>query len=495
MISTKKIYTLLLILLPLVSLMAQTDLHIEASGTTSTGDFAPTWLTSNRQGKVSPFDNSAYLMVGASRDCMSDSLRDWHFGYGVDLMLNANAQSTFFVQQLYGEIEYKKLLLTVGQKERVIDLRNNSLTSGGLSQGINAHPIPEAMLTIDYFSVPYTNQWWKMRGRVGFGKTTDANWQKNWVADGLRYTTNTLYHEKALYWKFGREDKHPLTFEVGIQMMTQFGGTSYNVTGRNHDDASVPIVNAENLKAFWHAFLPVGSSDATDGNFANVAGNTIGSYNMALTWNGNGWKAHAYFERMFEDQSMLTVQYGIFDHLVGVDVELPKNPYISHVLVEHISSKDQAGPIYHDSTQNMPESYTGQDNYYNHNIYTGWQNWGICMGNPLFKSPIYNSKHNIMFYNNRLRALHFGFDGNPTSDIAWRLLASFTRNWGTYSNPYPDVLNQQYYLAEVSYKPRFVSGLNATLGIGYDHGSVMGNSFGAQLTLCKHFTILNKKNK
>ena len=500
-------YKLLSLLLSLTALATHAqEAFVEVSGKASSGSFAPLWLSSNRQGTVSPYANSAYERIaykheidfGKSNATADNAERkDWHVAADADIMLAQNAQQNFFIHQLYGEISYKKATLVFGQKERQVDFRNNRLTSGGLSQGINAQPIPEVLLDIDYFSIPFCNHWWKWHGRIGYGKTTDGNWQKKWIGNTSkdRYTTNYLYHEKVIGWKIGDESRFPLVFEPNLLMMTQFGGTTYNITGRNHDDASVPIVHSENLNAFWHAFWPMGSNDETDGNMSNAAGNTIGSYNFALSWYGRGWKVRGYYERLFEDQSMLTVQYGLFDHLAGVDAELPKNPYVSHVLIEHMSTKDQAGPIYHDKSPNMPESYTGIDNYYNHNLYPGWQSYGMTIGNPLLTSPIYNQYHELKFYNNRVTAWHIGLDGNPAEWLAWRVLATFTRNWGTYDTPLDDVRNQQYLMAEATVSPRRLKEWQATLGIGYDHGDLdmIGNSFGAQLTIRKTFNFKKQR--
>ena len=82
--------------------------------------------------------------------------------------------------------------------------------------------------------------------------TTDAGWQKDFVRPGTRYTNNTLYHEKALYWKFGKETakKVPLTFEIGIQMFTQFGGKAYNVAPREVSTQTMTVEMPQNLKAF-----------------------------------------------------------------------------------------------------------------------------------------------------------------------------------------------------------------------------------------------------
>ena len=127
------------------------DIFVEASATASTGDYAPLWLSSNRQGLVSPYSSSAYERAGISGVTSltrhtTDSSHAIRLAYCADLQLSQNAQYTFFVHQLYGALAYRRATLTVGQRERSVDLRNNRLTSGGLSQGINAQPIPEVLL-------------------------------------------------------------------------------------------------------------------------------------------------------------------------------------------------------------------------------------------------------------------------------------------------------------------------------------------------------------
>lgn len=487
-------HTFSILILSVVSLntFAQSDLgkgisySVEAEGTISSGDNAPLWLSSNKQGLGSVESNSGFERISITRDIETDSLRNWKRGYGVDVVLNQNSTSDFLIHQAYFETAYKKISLTVGAKERQIDMRNNNLTSGGLSLGINAIPIPQVLVDVDYFSIPGTNHWWKWKGRMGYGMTTDGNWQESWSYEKAKYNDNSLYHEKALYWKVGREEVFPLTFEIGIQMFAQFGGKSYNVTGRNYHDSSIPLKHASNLNAFWHAFWPMGSDgDVTDGTVKNIEGNQLGSYQFVFTWTDKNWKARAYFERFFEDHSMLTVQYGFYDHLLGIDVQLPKNKFVSNVLVEHLSTKDQSGPVYHDKTHNIPDAIAGMDDYYNHGQYSGWQHWGMGLGNPLITSPIYNSNHYINFANNRVQAWHFGLDGQPTDEIDWRMLFSFTRNWGTYYYPNAEVLNQNYFLMEIGYAPKALKGWSGRVAIAIDHGKQIGNSTGTQLTICK----------
>lgn len=475
------------------SLLGGLTATAELSGQAGSGDFAPLWLTSNRHGVASPYTNSGYERISAIRDFSSDSTRNWRRSYGLDLLFSQNAQSWFMLHQAFFELRYKKVGVYAGIKERDIDLRNNDLTSGELSMGTNAAPHPMIMFDADYFSIPFTNKWWKWRGRVGLGFTTDGKWQKSWVGrpDTMRYTGNTLYHEKALYWKFGREEIFPLTYEIGIQMGVTFGGTSYNISGRNSYDEHLPVVkHPTNAHAFWDAFWPMsGSSDVTDGTERNVAGNTFGSYNMALSWTQKTWSIRAYFERYFEDHSMITVQYGINDHLIGAEACLPRNRFLSNIVIEHLSTKIQSGPVYHDPTTSIPERISGRDNYYNHLIYTGRQHWGMAQGNPLLTSPIYNSDHELKFHNNRVMAWHLGLKGNPTDEISWKVMMSFSKNWGCYNVPFEDIYSQQYLMAGVGYAPNKLKGWSANINIGYDHGKVLGNNFGVQMSLKKTLRI------
>lgn len=466
------------------------NLDIEAMGTAASGDYAPLWLSSNRYGTVSTKNRSAYERVAVMRDIQNDSTRNWRLGYGVDLMLQQGAQSPLFIQQAYASISYKKVSLMVGAKELPLDVKNPELTSGGLSMGINARPIPQARVVVDYFSIPGTHQCWKWKVVGAIGMTTDGRWQDDFSgATGFRYTSSHPYLEKRLYWKFGKEyvRKCPLTFEVSIGMASQFGGTSYHVKGRNVYNET--LKNAQNMNAFWHA-LTWGGSDATDGTESNVAGNQLGSYNFELAWTTREWMVRAYAERYFDDQSMITFQYGIQDHLVGLEGRLPKNRFVSNVVLEHMSTRTQSGAVYHDQTASIPDKMNGRDDYYNHGVFDGWQHWGMVIGNPLLTSPIYNANHHVYVHNNRVKAWHIGLSGDPTDEIHWRLLLSFTENWGTYLYPFMDKKLQQYCMGEVSYSPRFLKGWSGKLALGYDHGGVIGNSFGGQLTIHKSFNLV-----
>lgn len=491
----KRIYCIFLILTQIcINCFAQEkeniinglEVAIETQGSIADGT-TPLWLNANKYGLSSLESQNGYLRASAIRPLSADCDRQWKWGYGVDIVGGINYNAKVFVHQAFAEMQWKKLRLSLGAKEQPVEYTNQELSSGALTLGCNARPIPQARIDLDWFSFPGTNNWVKMKLHGSLGMTTDGNWQKSVVPEKEHYTSNVAYHEKSIFWKFGKETNtsFPLTFEFGIQIATEFAGTSYNIIGRGYDHPST-IKHPFTLQALLDAVTASGS-DETDGSSKNTAGNHVGSWNMRLAWHGQDWNAGIRFERMFEDQSMMFIQYGIFDHLVGLDITFPRNPFVSTFTMEHMSSYDQSGAVMHDAALNIPDKMNGRDNYYNHNLYIGYQHWGQSMGSPLLTSPVYNSNGSLIFRNNRVKAFHFGLAGDPLSWIHWRALVTFTRNWGGYDTPLEDPTNQQYYLVEATAKPHFCKGWEASIGLGLDHGKVIGNNHGAQITLRKAF--------
>ena len=468
-------------------LLRQTELTLELSATAATGDFAPLWLTANRYGLASVEPQSVYFRVSAERPIHLDDGRRWRLGYGLDLAVAAGHTRVVIPQQAYVEGAWKCLRLTLGAKQQPLTTRNGELSSGAMTFGINARPIPQVRLDVDWFPFPGTRGWWQWSLHGSYGLKTDGRWQQQWVAPATRYTRHTLHHEKALHWQFGRPDIFPVTYEIGLDMAAEFGGTSYDVvSGRTQGST---FHHSSGPRAFWNALICSGS-DTTDGSEPNVEGNHLGSWVMQLKYHGHRWQARAYWERFFEDHSQLTVQYGIRDMLIGAEVTLPRNRFVTSIVAEYVGTRNQTGPAFHDPTPNFPEKIAGIDDYYNNLNYAGWQNYGLAIGHPLLTSPLYNAALNqdgvLRFFNNRIRAFHIGLAGDPSAEWHWRLMATLTRNWGTYDHPFNDSRRQGYSLAEATYRPRWATGWSASLAAALDHGSLLGNSFGAQLTLRKN---------
>lgn len=491
---TQRVVRVVLLSATIIPAYGQTDrlwhdvnYRAEMSATVSDGDFAPFWLTSNRYGLSSVRNNAGYLRGSIFRPVETDSLRRWRIGYGADLAIPVEYTSKFIVQQLYVDVQYKRMRLTLGQKEFPMELRNNALSSGAMTSGINARPIPQGRLELpEFWSVPGTRGWMALKGHLAFGMFTDDNWQTDVVASTMRYTRHALYHSKAGYMRLGNTEKFPLTFTGGFEMGVQFGGESWNMGTRDDDtsDFTGDYINAgHSLSDFWHAFIP-GGHDSSDGDYPNCEGNFLGSWHLSLKYHGKGWSVRTYAEHFYEDHSQLFFQYGWKDMIYGVEAELPRNPVVSTFVYEHIGTKDQTGGLYHDATSPLPVQISGIDNYYNHQVYTGWQHWGQAMGNPLLISPIYTTDNGkIYFYHNRITAHHFGISGQPLAELGYRALFTHIKSLGTYNIPLPDPAYGNYFMLELDYRPRRLQGLSVVGAVGTNGGSLLGRSVGGTLTI------------
>ncbi|MDO4930323.1 MAG: capsule assembly Wzi family protein [Bacteroidales bacterium] len=470
-------------------LVHDVNYNVELSGTVSDGDYdyAPFWLTANRYGLSSVENNSGYLRAGVARHAETDSLRKWRIGYGLDLVVPINYTSDFVIQQCYADFQYKAIRLSIGAKERAEELKNAALSSGGLTYSNNARPIPQVRLELPQFwTIPKTGGWLAIKGHVAYGVYTDNSWQNEFHAAGNNYSNNSLFHSKAGFLRIGNTEKFPLSFTGGLEMYAQFGGKAWNVLTRGDDpnfDGSY-VEMGSGLSDFWNVFIP-GGSDATDGNYVNSEGNTLGSWHFSLNWDGDGWALKAYAEHYFEDHSQMFLEYGWKDMLWGVEATLPKNPFVTTVLYEHLRTTDQTGGVYHDATDILPVQISGLDNYYNHNIYGAWQHWGQAIGNPLLVSPIYNQDGSISFNHNRILAHHFGISGQPLPALGYRVLFSHIKSLGTYTKALTDPAYGNYFMVEANYAPRNFHGFSFTGAFATNGGDLLGHSVGGMLTVRK----------
>lgn len=454
----------------------------ETQASFSSGEHTPFWLVNNRQGLSSIQKNSGYVRAGVFRDM--DSIGRFRWAAGADLAGCWNYTSSFVVQQLYFEARYRSLGLLVGSKETEGVFCNPKLSSGDLLYSGNARPIPQIKIGLpEYTYVPLTNKWLAVKLDIAFGMFTDDSWQRRFVKNGSKRTENVLYHSKSLMLRVGRPEL-PWSVEGGLQMAAQFGGRSIT-KGKVTD---MPTSFKDIIRVI---FAQGGSSDTPMGEQTNVYGNHLGTWNLAVNYAPvPDWRLKAYYQHYFEDHSMMFFQFPWRDGLWGLEVEFPKNRFVSGLVYEFLHTKFQAGPVYWDKTPEIPYQISGRDNYYNHGIYTGWQHWGMGIGNPLIISPIYNPDGTIRFRSNRLIGHHLGFMGQPLSQLGYRVLLSYSRNWGTYTSPLKNVTSNYNALLELTYSPKKLKGFTASLAVGADAGGMLGRSGGAMLTIKKSGFIL-----
>ena len=502
----KKLLPILLIMCSPVAMSAQqrsiTDslrYRVEMQATLSSGDHTPLWLNANKYGLSSLKTANGYLRGAIERPLSADDGRKWGVGYGADIAVAAGFTSKLIVQQAYVEGRWLKGTLTVGAKEYPMELKNQGLSSGSQTLGINARPVPQVRLALpEYWAIPGTKNWLSLKGHIAYGKTTDDNWQKDFTKQEKRYTENALYHSKAGYLRIGKEGK-PFSVELGLEMACQFGGTTY----MKDDDGDKIFHNASDLKAFFHALIP-GGGEVNETTYQNEEGNQLGSWLLRLNYDGGDWCLGLYADKYFEDQSAMFMLdydgygkgkewnekkehryllYDFKDIMLGVDLQLRNGTWVQNIVLEYLYSKYQSGSVYHDRTPSFSDHIGGLDDYYNHHILPGWQHWGQVMGNPLYLSPLYNDGGKIEIKNSRFKAWHLGFSGQPFSKFEYRFLASWQDGLGRYKNPYTHMKYNTSLMAECSWK--FSKGWKATATCGADFGSIRGDNAGLQFTISK----------
>lgn len=486
--------------------------NVELQSTFS-DDRTPLWLNANRHGLSSLDKYNGYLRAGIMRPLQTDSARRWGLGYGLDVAVPYNFTSHFVVQQAFAEGRWLHGTLTVGSKEYPMELKNNALSSGSQTLGINARPIPQVRIALpEYWTLPFANGWLHLKGHIAYGMMTDDNWQHDFTGRKTKYADNVLFHSKAGYLKIGNDALFcPFSIELGLEMAATFGGTAYVPDGNG---GMTEYKGDTGLGAFWNAFT-AGGHDTGETTYQNVEGNHVGSWLVRLNWNTEMWRFGIYADKYFEDHSAMFlldydgygegdewqvkkdnryVLYDLKDIMLGAELNLKYGGWLRDVVFEYVYSKYQSGPIYHDHTSAVPDHIGGLDNFYNHYIYTGWQHWGQVIGNPLYRSPIYNDNGSINVDDNRFMAFHLGFDGRPTDNISYRVLASWQEGLGTYANPYNKKQHNVSFLIEGEYtfNGKALNGWKVKGGYGMDFGKILGNNYGFQLTISKSGLLTEK---
>lgn len=471
----------------------------------------PLWLNANKYGLSSLESFNGYVRGGVERPLKVDEGKKWGIGYGLDLVAPLHYTSDFVIQQCYAEVRFKRAVLTLGQKEQPMQLKNMELSSGSQTLGINARPIPEFRLSFpDYWNVPGLNNWLAIKGHFSYGWMTDSHFQKDWRGGKTGYCTDVLYHDKAGYMRIGPgNNDFPFSLELGLEMGCEFGG-------RLNSCYYGVLKCKTGMKAYIDAFI-AGGDDEVNMVYTNVAGNHLGSWVARLNYETHRIGVSLYADHYFEDHSgMLFLDYDGYgsgkdwdkweknryllyplkDIMVGAEMRIKEFPWLDGVVVEFLNTRYQSGPINFDHSPIWSDHLGGNDNYYNHSLYPGWVHWGQVMGNPLYRSPIYNTDGSLTVKDNRFYAWHFGMSGNLLSNLRYRVLCSWQKGYGTYGSPFLYPQENLSMMGEVTYQFKgkgFLKHCSLRTAVGFDKGELLGNNLGSQLTFLYFFKRKDEK--
>ena len=385
-------------------------------------------------------------------------------------MGRASAHETVFFPTLYGAARYGFLQLRVGRKAETIGTVAEGLTSGSLGQSRNATPIPKVVLSTDgYTAVPFTEQWVEFKGRYADGLLPDG-----------RYVEDVYLHQKTFYLRAGSPS--PVQIYGGLVHNAMWGGTAPDV-GR------IP----QSLNDYARTIVALsGTEDAPRSSRIYIQGNHLGIIDAGLSAELGAFRMQAYRHFIYEDRDNLKFK-SPQDGLLGIGwADTREDRWVDRVVYEHLYTKWQNGPI-GPQPSNPRGGYGGRDDYYNHGTYeSGWTLYGRTAGSPLL-TPFPSGSGGIGIANNRVVGHHLGIAGHM-SMVDYRVLATYTRNYGTYDDREYALEEQGTYRfqppleqvsvlldAQMPWPNRPALTLHAALGV--DVGQMYTDSVGAQLRL------------
>ncbi len=480
-----------------IAASAETPLQVDGSvnANVGSGDFAPYFMMSNNGGKLTQ-PKAVMLDAKVTKDL--DLSRRFSYSFGAELVggyqskytqydqagkapaVQGKHPSAVWIQQLYGEVKYRGVFLSIGMKERTSPLLNDTLGVGDYTQSNNARPLPQVRAGfVDFQNIPFTNGWVQIQGEIAYGYYM----QDDWFEDHFAYyngfiNTGEYYNYKRCY--FRTKPSKPFSVTVGMQMVTEFGGTATTYSGGKQTKVDPYDTGWKDfIRAF---FASEGGSNPGDASYHY--GNTLGSWDFLARYRmKNGSELKAFFQKPFEDGSGIGWMNG-FDGIWGLEYKSNKKSIVNGAMVEYVDFTNQSGPMHwapHDNPDaTMQEVHaTGGDSYYTNFRCNAYSNFGMSQGTPFIPQTIYNRAGTNSINDNRIRGFQVGINGNIYEPLEYRLLVNYRKSWGTYANPRTATVDNTSFMLEGTYHFRQVKGLTVKGQVAFDKGPLAGgDNFG-----------------
>ena len=472
----------------------------------------PFWMTTNQYGLM-PETSGRMAWVQVASPFQEDG-KTFQWRWAASLAANAYknavipdaARAHLMVDELYGSLRWTKFTLDVGQKHRdpvflgaAPSLGSLSVTGGHLAETENARALPGYRLWLDPVAIPLTGRHAFLYGAWGDYKTLDD-----------RYVKGALIHKTLVGLRFDAGSR--FSFHIMLDHYAMWGGISSNPKAYNID---VNLKNYLRVVTGSHA-----SSAGSMSDRINVIGDQGGAELFKAEYRADDWTFVAQHDIPYSDGSGMGFQNfpdGVNTLYFGWE---DKDRWVSDIVFEYHYTRYQSGPVNVEWFGGEDSPYapgvhktTGLDNYFNNGDYcSGWTHFGRTIGEPLFfpagthAGTWTPSGITLGVENNRLRAHHLGLSGKLWRRHPYRLMLSYSRNYGTYETPYAGDSAWQRPWGSVRETPLHqfsaawtgtvdalfgVRGLSGLYGLFADYGQVLPHQFGA--TLGVRYSFDNKK--
>ncbi len=440
------------------SSLRNTTYKLEILGTSSLNDKSAFWLQNNQNGIISYQPNSVNFSAGIFKKA-DTSQRIFDYGFKLNTLYQQSKEAHFLLPEAYVNARLAMLELKIGISIEFFGNQDSILSSGGLLFSQNSLPMPAISAGIPQFTpLPFTRKMVEIKGGIRHGYFTD-----NVMVENL------LLHHKFGYLRIG--GNLPIRLQYGLHHVAQWGG---NVLSQGQQPTGI--------KNFVNVFFAKsGGDDALRTDQINTLGNHIISQNLKVELNFSSVQIDAYWQNVSEDGPVrfMPKSMNVSDGLWGIAIKSNQLPVVKRVVYEYLNTTDQSGP-YHDKDGIV---YGGADSYFTHGVYqAGWTYFSRTIGTPFITSPVYTNTTNIR--NNRVTAHHLGI-GGEVEKMRFKLLLSFSKNYGTYFQRYNTAKKGNVFLLEINRLIPAFSNLEASLTLAADRGNMYGNNYGCMLKISK----------
>ena len=381
-----------------------------------------------------------------------------------------------WIQQAYVEGKYRSIFAVAGQKQKSSPVVDGELSSGDLIWSNNARsPVGLRAGFIGFQNIPFTKGWLQLTGEFGYFRQFDDQWLENHYNYYNHFvTTDSWLHYKSMH--FRTRPDQPLVFTIGAQSACQFAGSA---TYYENGQVTRTVKMDADAKCFFRTFIAGSGGNAEGDSF--VEGNHLGTWDISLEYKlMDGKRLRGYTQWLWEDGSGIGKMNG-FDGLWGLEYRNSNQwSLLSGAVLEYLDFTNQSGPIHwtpndHPGTPITSHS-SGGDDYYNNYIYNGYQNRGMSIGSPFFKSPLYNLNGYLRYRDTALRGFHAAVTGWLTAQWDYRLKGSYRKAWGTTLMPRAGSVDDLSLSLEAGYHTH--NGWQFRGQVAMDRGSLYGDNWG-----------------
>ena len=471
-------------------------------GAFSSGGQLPFWMTANQFGLM-PESSGAFALarMGTGYDPSKTFQWRWGASMAANYSNQPDGKMAVIPDELYSSLKWKALSLDLGLKRFDLDyygagtptMGSMSTTGGHIIWSGNARAIPGYSANLAPVPVPFTKGYVKFFGSFADYKTLDN-----------RYMNGALIHRTMM------------GLDIKITERLDFHGVfdHYALWGGKSEKASMPVTLGNYFRVITARSA---SSTGSKSDQMNVIGDQRGGEIFRLNWRGNGWKLSAQHDIPYDDGSGMGFQNfpdGVNTIWFSFD---DKNRWVTEVLYEYQYTMYQSGtrharPTTDEEKQHLDPTdpyhynthiYGGCDNYFNNGGYkSGWTYYGHTIGNPLFvpkgtHADTWTGKQLVLgVENNRLKAHHFSIAGKLFKIAPYKLMLTYSRNYGIYTKQYKgesqfekdwgtvkETPLKQVSGAFVGEIPGLLKHFTVVYGLYADRGELLPDSFGASLGL------------